>query len=132
MNFNSQQYAKLTAHQGAIEVPLSRFSSGSSGARIWQTSEIMQDPPKRERRGLTALVKGYWLELASLVLAFCVMVVLVVLLVYYNQKPISETPQRPSLNTLVNIFSTMEAGLIVYVTSQGKCFASSTSHDMRL
>jgi hypothetical protein len=76
--------------------------------------------PHFQKRGFIGALNGWWLEIGSLALAFAVMLVTVVLLAHYNGKQLSETPRRPGLNTLVNIFSTIEASLLVFVAAESK------------
>lgn len=76
--------------------------------------------PHFKKRGFIGALNGWWLELGSVVLAFCTMLVTVVLLAHYNGKELSQTPRRPNLNTLVNIFSTIVASLLVFVSAESK------------
>jgi hypothetical protein len=116
----SLQYSRLAPDLGSADIPLSPFpsASGLKNAPILQDAILSQDRLP-QKRGFFGAVKGWWLELGSVVLAIAIMLCTIVLLAYYNGKPISETPRRPSLNTLVNIFSTIEAGLIVFVAAEG-------------
>ncbi|GAB7355258.1 hypothetical protein MBLNU459_g5805t1 [Dothideomycetes sp. NU459] len=61
---------------------------------------------------------NHWLiELTSLAIASCIMAAIVVILYHYKGKPISTTPSRPSLNTIVNILSTALSALIMLATT---------------
>jgi hypothetical protein len=117
----SQQYSRLAVGNGAggLDIALSRFSSTSSTNKMpaWQDTNLSQDLPPPER-GFFGAIKGWWLELGSVALAFATLLCTAVLLAVYNGRPISETPRSPSLNTLVNIFSTIVAGLIVFVVAE--------------
>ena len=116
-------YSPLGPSHGTNDIPLSRISSSSDVHKLpqWQDTFASQDSVTRpKKRGILGAVSGWWLEIGSVALAFAVMLVTVVLLAHYNGKQLSETPRRPNLNTLVNIFSTIEASLLVFVAAESK------------
>jgi negative regulator of sigma E activity len=121
-----QPYSRLAPDHGSADIPLSQFSSDVDLHKtpVWQDA-IMSLPPS-QKRGCFQAIKGWWLELGSVALAFVVMLVIVVLLAVYNGKTIKETPQMPNLNTIINIFSAIEAGLIAFVAAESE---SSQEHD---
>ena len=121
------QYSPLGPSHGAIDIPLSRLSSSSDSHKLpqWQNTFASQDSVIRpKKRGLLGAISGWWLEIGSLALAFAVMLVTVVLLAHYNGKQLSETPRRPNLNTLVNIFSTIAASMLLFVVAESECKSS--------
>jgi negative regulator of sigma E activity len=117
----SSHYARLGRDHATIDVPLSRLSSTSDVYKLpdHQSTFASQDSVIRfKKRGFFGAINGWWLELGSIGLAIAVMLVTIVLLAHYDRKELSETPRRPNLNTLVNIFSTIEASLLVFVAAE--------------
>ncbi|KIV99530.1 uncharacterized protein PV09_08832 [Verruconis gallopava] len=117
----AQPYSRLSVTKLTTEIPLSSLSSEDDAHIIsaWQGQDLgLNITCGRKKRGFFAAIEGWWLEVGSVALAFAVMLVIIILLVHYNGEPIENTPRRPSLNTLINIFSAIEAGMIAYVAAE--------------
>lgn len=77
--------------------------------------------PKNNPTQLKLRWHGGWLtEIISLVAAWCIMVAVIAILYHYRGKQLSETPTRPSLNTIINILSTAFTALVTLATTAGE------------
>ena len=63
---------------------------------------------------------GWSIEIFSLLGSFCIVAAIAGLLKFYDGKAMSNTPSRPSLNTIISILSAALTALITGATTAGK------------
>ena len=95
-----------------------RKSSITLKPRISQKS-LLSDNNQTEDPWFLKL-SGWLIEITSLILAVFTIAAVVLLLRFYEGKPISEIPSWPSLNTIVTILSMAFSAFIMAAVTSGK------------